>query len=538
MRFFFTSFFLLFFFSSVCLLAQTDYSLEWERTSATSVGYAMVRNSVDGSIVRTGAASGSEGNEVFCLRYSEEGELLSDFHFINIYGSQGAWMNGVLNDEEGNFYYIITATASVYVSGEEPTQGTFLFIIKTSPEGELIWEKTYTKDDDYFARAFSAVFKDNHLYLSGSVAQYEGDNNVHYDEAFAVKMDTSGAVVWETFIPETSRAFALDVRQDTVVFLCRKLVKKDYLLTYLNEADGGSMASYAFQNSDIYADIHYTDAFGNHYFLQDGGPDFAYKIKKYAPDGDSLWTYVKEHSEPDAYRDRAKQLAFDSENNIYCIGTSFHLPAMETRLLLTKLDQDGNVLWETEREGRIERPGYFSKTFLVAGDRILIGACSFTEGSDVKNFLLLEYDSSGQFLQEIAYPNSDPTEDDFPGDMLLGDDGSLYVSGIAVEGGQPHAVLLKYGVSVSVEALAGGLEDLHFFPNPTAGFCRIEGEDIAEVSEVVVYNALGQRVQAFSLNGAQDVIELDISALPPACYCLSLKSAGGRYRVFKMVKVE
>ena len=58
-------------------------------------------------------------------------------------------------------------------------------------------------------------------------------------------------------------------------------------------------------------------------------------------------------------------------------------------------------------------------------------------------------------------------------------------------------------------------QGVSFYPNPTNGIVRIEG---AEVSEIQVYNTLGQLVKT-----AQNTNEIDLSDLMPGVYFLRIK---------------
>ena len=512
---------------SCTIHTQTDYVLQWEKHS-NALGTVMALNPSDGSVVRCGGDPSTFYDDVYCEKYDENGELLSQFHFTSPFYF-GTGVERALFDTQGNSYYFINVLYYEYLGSEQTLSGVITFIIKTNPDGELIWEKRYSKDENHFAGIDDAILEGDNFYLAGSIAK-RIVNETTYDESFVIRMDTSGTILWESFWEDAGNFGHLRVQGDTISFLYLENFGS-YYVKHLNKNEGIELSSNHFENSD-FLNIYDADDFGNYYLAQDLSK---FLIKKYSASGDSLWQYQKEQPFPDlaGSSDKVKQLAFDEEDNIYCVGT-FYTENMGVAILLTKLDQNGSLIWERQHEGRIGR----GHTLIVEDNRILIGGYTYTEGIHKKNFLLLEYDTSGQFIQEIIYPNSNPEEDDSPGNMILDEDGNLFVAGHTVQNETKTSVLLKYAGLTSVTQPQPTLANLTLFPNPSNGFCSIKGEDVAYVSDVIVYNMLGQMEQSIPIQNNSDILQLNVSKLATGCYWLHVKSRTGAKRIFKLVKVE
>ncbi len=89
-----------------------------------------------------------------------------------------------------------------------------LWLIKISPAGELLWEKTIGGTGFDVARSISRT-QDNGFLLAGSSRSDDGDvtTNQGQNDAWALKVNSSGALQWQKTIGGTDIDFAYDIAE-------------------------------------------------------------------------------------------------------------------------------------------------------------------------------------------------------------------------------------------------------------------------------------------------------------------------------------
>jgi len=89
-----------------------------------------------------------------------------------------------------------------------------VWVIKVSPEGELLWEKTVGGISFDVGRSVSKT-SDNGFIISGSSRSSDGDilQNNGQNDALVIKIDTTGNLVWEQTIGGTDIDFSYGVTQ-------------------------------------------------------------------------------------------------------------------------------------------------------------------------------------------------------------------------------------------------------------------------------------------------------------------------------------
>lgn len=122
-----------------------------------------------------------------------------------------AW--SIVKSGDGNFL-IAGDTRSNDVNVSNNIGAADLWLIKISPLGELIWEKTIGGTSFDVARDISAT-QDGGFLIAGSSRSNDVDvsENKGQNDAWAIKVDSNGTIEWETSIGGTNIDFAYGITE-------------------------------------------------------------------------------------------------------------------------------------------------------------------------------------------------------------------------------------------------------------------------------------------------------------------------------------
>lgn len=140
--------------------------------------------------------------DYWVVRINDTGKIIWQ---KNYGGSEMDFADKIVVDKVGNIY--VGGTSLSYDGDIKNPHITFPFVcleiwmIKLDPDGNLIWEHSYGGTrDDYFSDM--CLTPDSDLLFCGSVDSYNGDvvgNHLGFtsSDAWAVKIDSSGAILWQ-----------------------------------------------------------------------------------------------------------------------------------------------------------------------------------------------------------------------------------------------------------------------------------------------------------------------------------------------------
>ncbi|WP_239004442.1 aryl-sulfate sulfotransferase [Lacinutrix sp. WUR7] len=126
-------------------------------------------------------------------------------------GIDEAW--AITNTNDGN-YIVVGDTRSNDQDVSNLLGAADLWIIKISPDGDLIWEKTMGGSSFDAGRSISKT-QDNGFIISGSSRSVDGDLNANngQNDAWVFKIDNNANVSWQKTIGGTNIDFAYDAVQ-------------------------------------------------------------------------------------------------------------------------------------------------------------------------------------------------------------------------------------------------------------------------------------------------------------------------------------
>jgi hypothetical protein len=195
-------------------------NLEWSRYfggNFTDTPEGVVQTDDAGYIIAGGSdsvdtdISGNIGSyDFWVIRIDANGDLIWEKSFG---GQEIDEARAIVKSTDGNF--VIAGDTRSNTDDVSSNNGAAdLWLIKISPEGALIWEKTLGGSSFDVARAITAT-QDNGFLLAGSSRSSDGDvsQNNGQNDAWALKVDSNGTIQWEKSIGGRNIDFAYGIAE-------------------------------------------------------------------------------------------------------------------------------------------------------------------------------------------------------------------------------------------------------------------------------------------------------------------------------------
>jgi hypothetical protein len=164
--------------------------------------------------------------DFWVLKISETGNFLWEKSFG---GDQIDEARAIVSTTDGN-YMIAGDTRSNDTDISNNNGAADLWLIKISPSGDLIWEKTIGGTNFDVARAMVKT-QDNGFLIAGSSRSADGDvsENKGQNDAWALKVDNEGNLEWETTIGGANIDFGYGIAElnDTSIILVGDSTSRD-----------------------------------------------------------------------------------------------------------------------------------------------------------------------------------------------------------------------------------------------------------------------------------------------------------------------
>jgi len=192
-------------------------SIQWSKYyggSFTDTPYDVVQTEDNGYII----VGSSDSNDVdvsnnkgeydfWVIKISETGELLWEKTYG---GTQIDEARSIAATNDGNFI-IVGDTRSNDLDISQNFGGADVWVIKTSPLGELIWEKSFGGSSFDVSRSIKTT-QDNGFLISGQSRSSEGDltNNQGQNDAWVFKINSQGSLIWQKSFGGSNVDYALD----------------------------------------------------------------------------------------------------------------------------------------------------------------------------------------------------------------------------------------------------------------------------------------------------------------------------------------
>ncbi len=440
--------------------------------------------------------------DVFIARYNAQGQP------IWAKSARGyADANGISADENGNVFVVgtfyndsITFGNQVLLNPNAGVQNSNIFLAKYDTTGNLIWAKNLGGINNDIATGISTDVTGN-VYVTGS---FIGDSltlgnitlqHLAANDGFVAKFNPAGDALW--------------LRAVGSAFL-------DGITGVSTGGSGDVFVTGYFLNNAIYignADSTMNSPFSNNVF-----------VIKYDSSGIKKWAKYAGSN----YGNGPGGIAADAQGNVYITGYFSDTVALDSEILAgngfqniftAKYDASGTLMWAQSTGGtNVDQPngiacdalgkayitGYFQSDTIGFGSNYLVNPT----GSQVT--FLAQYDTFGRATFALAPGGTS----DNTGLALCHSAGSVYLSGTfqssdiifgndTLSNSQLNIFIAKtdtIAATTGIKALDNPGEDIHVFPNPSAGIFYVNG--LTAGDRVEIFNLMGQSVLSAVSSGS------------------------------------
>ncbi len=414
-------------------------------------------------------------------------------------------------DFDGNILVAGIATTFFQEGYGFPIEFSNYLLFKITPDAELVWTREI-EGADYFRNFCKSIATDSlgNIYTIGKVDQ----NN----EGWTVvnKLDIQGNEIWEKKINQY-RPIDLEIIGNEIY-----VITYPFKLQRLN-FEGELIDSFSV---DINHRKRYKiDQEGNIYRM----PGHEFTLEKYSPTGSLLWAYHKETNLPsNVTADETTDCFIDDLGNVYVTGRYYGAhygnPLLYSNcdILTTKLDAQGNVIWENiyryddknscQVGKRIHYDGV-GNTYVLGYQTVEINGNVFA--SD--DMVALIYNNEG-IITDSIYHNGIANKEDFGIDFFL-EDNDLYVMGYSQNDEELIDFnVVKFSTTTSTTSIGRNLDKVVIYPNPTKGILNLKHD--LNFSNIRIFDTYGQVV--YENDGIiNNNIEIDLSGRGSGVYYLT-----------------
>lgn len=306
-----------------------------------SINAVQTENSIDGFILKLD----SNGNFLWLIQLSD------DQPFINE-SSGFEWIYSVAVDNDG-YIYATGETYSSFIESNAGTTDSDIFIVKISPDGEIVWAKQF--GDTSVANSTGAKLQDYvESLFPGYIVNTEG-----YDYAYGITTDSLGNIYiaggtngsWIGTNGGSNDALMIKLDKLGDVIWVRQIGSEYNGVGDVNLTSGSQILRTVKvdANENVYSALYVTSHFGETASLSDC------VVLKFSKFGNLLWL---KHLGAGAFGanvasttsiDSCEELAIDSNNNIYVSGYTYsnlnETSGGNGDVFVMKLTKDGNFEW-------------------------------------------------------------------------------------------------------------------------------------------------------------------------------------------------
>jgi uncharacterized delta-60 repeat protein len=286
-------------------------------------------------------------------RVAREGIAGIDTYWARTYGGNGddtAW--SVQQTSDGGYI----------VAGETYSFGAHLrdiWVLKLDPRGAVVWQKTYSLVSDDYARSVQQTSDGGYVVAGFIAAGLTGPLSGGYFDAWVLKLDPSGAVVWQKTYGGSSYDWAWSIQQTS---------------------DGGYIVG------------GNTESFG--------AGDIDAWVLKLDSNGSIVWQKTYGESE----YDWASSVKATSDGGYVVAGDTYSLAQDNYDVRVLKINSAGSITWQNTYGGTGNDYAYSVQQTTDGGYVVAGHTDSFGEGFG--DFWVVKLDSSGSVEWQKTYGQS------------------------------------------------------------------------------------------------------------------------------------
>lgn len=516
--------------SIFCVHAQ-DPEILWQKTiggsdadfidafEATTDGGYIIGGYSKSNISGEKTENSRGGTDIWIVKIDDSGNIV----WQKTYGGSGEdSLFSIKETSDGG--YIVGAASDSNISGDKTENsrgGLDYWILKLNSSGEIIWQKTYGGAQPEFY-AYVVETTDGGYFVGGySDSDVSGDKTDPTNgqrDFWALKLDTSGAIVWQKSIGGSLL---------------------DLLSAAFQTTDGGFLLG-GFSSSGISGDK--TEA-------SRGVTDNW--IVKLDDNGNVEWDKTYGGNASDVPRD-----IIQTVDGGYLVGgySKSNISGDKTEdsrgdydYWVLKLDNIGNLVWQKTIGGSaIDYPRNVKQltdgTYLIAGwSYSNISGDKTQNGNGASDYWLVNLDASGSILSQNSIGGSEYESGTY---ILESSDGNFVMacssdSNISGDKTENSRGLDDYWVFKTTPSILGVVENnissfLSVYPNPTDGTFTVDLDREYSNVNVEIYNILGQIISSEEFASAKTIYqEINTSA---GVYFIKVNTAKEESNTLRIIK--
>jgi len=235
-----------------------------------------------------------------------------------------------------------------------------------------------------------------------------------------VKYDSNGNQVWMRLYNQAEEdSVAMNLDNSGNVYITGSSFNVKY------DSNGKQLYNNALPNSNTWVRAATFDSAGNVYVT---GTDSTKSSKiitfKYNSNGQQVW--AKSYQYPGSKFNMPSAITLDKSGNLIVTG-DFSSNVTDSRFLILKYDNQGNLLWSTNYDGPIQAGTYYEQVVDDNGNIYITGG-SLKSGQFDYDYVTIKYDTNGKELW-IARYDGPVNGYDFSHDLKVDSKGNVFVTG-------------------------------------------------------------------------------------------------------------
>ncbi len=401
-------------------------------------------------------------------------------------------------------------------------------IIKANKAGVIFWE-CFASNNKPFNPVFHIISEDNHPVV------LLDENFLDTTERRLVKINnTTGEKLWESenifettgvmsahFLKEVNGRFQLFQNSDDSMNIMQ--FDQDGNIV---ESNNKVLSGNSFPNEYINMDEE-----GNTYLGFEG---WGYKCPKLNQHGDTLWFYERPSPFGIETTNRTLDILFDSQHSTYISGPYRFEEEGLFSMLLTKLNSDGEVIWETSTHYLSDSATIFPNKTFINKDTIWSTVELFYGPGNAKG-AIIAFDVEGNVLlfKEIEEfsPIGRSAWMDFHEDEIA----IIGSSSAEIDTDSIYQHIIRYKVSTITNVSTPEVQTVKIipYPNPSSDWVSFKNLNAAELDFIKISDMQGRVVSFLEKEDIEDVI--NILYLAAGTYIINYGVAGKQYAA-KIVK--
>ncbi len=357
-----------------------DMINDWQKTfggTKKDQPYSVTATSDGGAVVAGACKSFSEGRTDACvLKMDSKGNIL----WTKSYGGKKRdTARSVVETSDGNIV-LVGNSMSYSENGDSD-----VFVLKLSPNGELLWKNTYGGTEDEMGNGVDAI-ADGGVIIAGSTESYgKGNRDVYF-----LKLNTHGKVLAESAIGGSGDDYAnaIAVTNDGNYVLggsSESYGDNGFDFYYLKFTPSGGLAwekTYGGEQDDEIYDLVSAGGKGDFAFAgmtkSYGSKHKDLTVLKMNADGNNYWHKIFGFKS----KEYANSLTPTRDGGFMVVGTTKSFGYGKYDFYCVRLNSNGNLIWANVY-GEKEKDMAHGVTQIKNGEFIVVGQTdSYGKGSD------------------------------------------------------------------------------------------------------------------------------------------------------------